>query len=102
GTVKATVNGTTASAIRRDSLSVKPVLVIGVAGWKAKFITNSLEEYGWKVDGRYELFPKGPVILGPASPQIDTAHYSLVVAADTAAGKYAGAIENFVRSGGGF
>jgi hypothetical protein len=102
GTVQATVNGTTASTVRRDSLSVKSVLMIGVAGWEAKFITMSLEEYGWKVDGMYGLVPKGSVTLGPASPQIDTAHYSLVIAVDTAAGKYAGAIEKFVRSGGGF
>jgi len=102
GAVQATVNGTTATAVMHDSLNVKPVLVLGIASWEAKFITTSLEEYGWKVDGQYGLSPRGGVVLGPPAPQIDTAHYSAVVAVDTSAIKHAGAIANFVKQGGGF
>jgi hypothetical protein len=80
------------------------VLVLAAASWEGKFVMASLEEYGWKVDGHFALSPKpdGTVIQGPADPQIDTSHYSAVIALDTTALKYAGPISDFVHQGGGF
>jgi hypothetical protein len=78
--------------------------MLGIASWEGKFIMASLEEHGWKADAHFNVSPLkyGIVTQGPPAPQIDTAHYSVVIALDTSAAKYAGAIESFVRQGGGF
>lgn len=104
GEARVSVDGTTASAVLQDSLTIKPILVLGVASWEGKFVMAALEEYGWQVDARFDVSPKvtGVVIQGPAELQIDTAHYSAVIALDTSAAKYAGQISTFVHSGGGF
>lgn len=105
GTIHATVGGTTASTVLRDSVAVKPILILGIASWEGKFIMASLEEYGWHVDARFSVGSRGPVgvvVQGDTVVQIDTAHYSAVIALDTAAVKYAGQIDAFVRQGGGF
>lgn len=104
GAARAVVGGTTASAVPRDSLAVRPVLLLGVASWEGKFILASLEEHGWKADAQFALSPmaQGVVRQGPVALQIDTAHYAAVIALDTAAARYAPAIASYVRSGGGF
>jgi hypothetical protein len=102
GIVRASVGGTTATAAQRDSVTVKPVLVIGVAGWEGKFVVASLEEHGWKAAARFGLAPTGDVTQGASGANIDTLHYSAVIAIDTAVAKYAAAITEFVRRGGGF
>ena len=106
GRVRATVGGTTATAVGRDSLVIKPVLVLGIASWEGKFILASLEEYGWKVDAHFGITAQrgndGTVIQGPPVPQLDTAHYAAVIALDTSAAGFAEQIGNFVRQGGGF
>ena len=104
GTVTSIVGGTSSSTVVHDSLTVKPVLILGVAGWEGKFVLAALEEYGWKGDAQFGVTKRtqGVVLQGPASPQIDTAHYSTVIALDTSADKYAGSIISFVRNGGGF
>lgn len=105
GDVSATVNGTKATTVLRDSLTVKPVLVLGVASWEPKFILASLEEYGWKVDARFSISPKsGDVVQNvvPSAVQIDTSKYAAVIALDTSASRYAGQIADYVRKGGGF
>lgn len=91
-----------ATAVLRDSLSIKPVLILAIASWEAKFILASLEEYGWKIDARLGLSPAGDVVQGPPSLRIDTAHYAAVIALDTSAAKYAERISSYVREGGGF
>jgi hypothetical protein len=103
GLIRATVGGTSASAELRDSLKVKPVLVLGIASWEGKFIMASLEEHGWKVDARFQVTPigKGVVVQGPPEPKIDTANYAAVIVLDSSAAKYAGAITTYVRQGGG-
>jgi len=105
GDVGATVNGTKATTVQRDSLTIKPVLVLGVASWEPKFIMASLEEYGWKVDSRFSISPKsGDVVQNvvPSAVQIDTSKYAAVIAVDSSAQRYAGQIAEYVRKGGGF
>lgn len=106
GVVRAVVRGTIASDVRRDSIVVRPVLVLGVASWEGKFIMASLEEHGWRVDARFALAPTGDVVQGvPAAvgeARIDTSRYAAVIALDTSAVKYAGRIGEYVRRGGGF
>ena len=94
--------GSAASAVLRDSLTVRPVLVLGIAGWEGKFVLASLQEHGWKVDGRFALAPSGDVRQGATTIRIDTAHYSAVIAIDSSATKYARQIGEYVRDGGGF
>lgn len=101
GTVRARVGNSEAIAEISDTLTIKPVLILGAAGWEGKFVMASLEEYGWKVDGRFRLSAKEFVIQGSSSPKIDTEHYSAVIALDATASRYARAIEQYVRAGGG-
>lgn len=94
------VENTEAAAAVRDSLVLRPVLVLGQAGWEAKFVLAALEERGWKVDARLAVAPSGDVRQGPA-PKIDTAGYAAVIALDSVAARYAGAIRRYVTDGGG-
>ncbi|HEY2850858.1 MAG TPA: hypothetical protein VGI97_13330 [Gemmatimonadaceae bacterium] len=77
-----------------------PVLVVGRAGWEAKFAIAALEEQGWKVDARVFVAPGADVTQGSATA-IDTAHFSAIVALDTTLGKVGPSIAGFVRGGGG-
>jgi hypothetical protein len=100
GDVHATLRGTTATSSLGDSLVIRPVLILGRAGWEGKFLAASLEEYGWKVDARLFVSPGNEVVQGsPAA--IDTSRYAAVVVLDSSALRYAAAIEQYVRRGGG-
>jgi hypothetical protein len=103
GTVRAIVGGTAATSLLRDSLTIKPVLVLGIVSWEGKFILASLEEHGWLVDAQFPLSPKtaGTVIQGDPDLKIDTAHYGAVILLDTSSARYASQISDFVRQGGG-
>lgn len=94
--------GSAASAVLRDSLTVRPVLVLGIASWESKFVLASLQEHGWTVDARFGISPKGDVRQGAATIRIDTSRYAAVIAVDSSAAKYARTIGEYVRSGGGF
>jgi hypothetical protein len=100
GTVDAVVGPVIARAARHDSLELRRLLVIGQAGWEAKFAVAALEERGWQVDAHIIVSPKGDVHQGKIA-DIDTAHYSAVLAIDSAAGRYGDRIAAFVRQGGG-
>jgi hypothetical protein len=104
GVVSAALGGAAATAVLRDSLTVRPVLLIGIASWEGKFILASLEEHGWTVDARFSIGPNNSVVQAGrlAAPRIDTAHYSVVIALDSAAARYAASIGEYVRQGGGF
>jgi hypothetical protein len=106
GVVRATLGdraaGSAATALLHDSLTIRPVLLLGLAGWESKFVLASLQEYGWKVDARFALSPKGDVVQGARTLAIDTAHYSAVLALDSSAAGYARRIGDYVRQGGGF
>ncbi len=99
-TVDAIVGPVVARAARHDSLGLRRLLVIGQAGWEAKFAIAALEERGWQVDAHVVVSPKGDVPQGKIA-EIDTAQYSAVLALDTTAGRYADRIARFVRQGGG-
>lgn len=90
-----------ASAALRDSLVLRPVLLLGQAGWEAKFVFAALEEHGWKVDARLAVAPSGDVRQGPAAVRVDTARYAAVIALDSVAGRYARQIIRYVQNGGG-
>jgi hypothetical protein len=100
GQLTASVKGSVASAVQRDSLSLNRVLVIGSAGWESKFVVAALEEAGWKVDAFIRVGPGVEVAQGSAAV-IDTSRYSAVVALDGAASPYANRIVEFARRGGG-
>jgi hypothetical protein len=100
GAIYATLRGTTAISALGDSLVIRPVLILGRAGWEGKFLVASLEEYGWNVDARLFVSPRNEVMQGsPAA--IDTSRYAAVVVLDSSASRYAAAIEQYVRRGGG-
>lgn len=77
-----------------------PVLVIGRAGWEAKFAVAALEEQGWRVDARLSVAPGADVTQG-AAVAIDTSRFSAIVALDTMLGPAGASIARFVRAGGG-
>jgi hypothetical protein len=79
---------------------VRSVVVIGRASWEGKFIVSALEELGWPVIARFVVAPSVDVVEG-AMPALDTAHVAAVIATDSIIGSQAGAVERFVRSGGG-
>ncbi len=100
GVIRAKVSGTLAEAGQPDSITIKRVLVLGSAGWEAKFVVAALEEDGWKVDALLRVAPTVNVSQGTVSP-IDTSRYSAVVALDEAAAPFASDIVRYVASGGG-
>ena len=100
GSVDAIVGPVVARAARHDSVELRRLLVIGQAGWEAKFVVAALEERGWQVDAHIIVSPKGDVHQGKIT-DIDTAHYSAVLALDSSAARYGDRIASFVRQGGG-
>jgi hypothetical protein len=100
GVLRSTVGNATASASVPDTVHVRRLLVLGNAGWEAKFVTAALEEDGWKVDAEMSVAPGVNVSQGSLS-QIDTSRYSAVVALDESAGRRSGEIARYVTSGGG-
>ena len=97
---RATAGRQAARAPEPDSLAARRVLVLGTAGWEAKFAIAALEERGWAVDARLRVAPAVEVSQG-TSASLDTARYAAVVALDTAAAPWAVRIARFVGSGGG-
>ena len=78
----------------------RAVLVVGEAGWEAKFVAGALEERGWKVVTRFAVAP-GVDVRGAEPPQIDTAHLSAIVAIDSSIAALGAAVQRFVEQGGG-
>lgn len=99
GIATAALGAGAASAMARDTLARRGVLVLGSAGWEAKFVIAALEERGWAVAARLRVAPGLEVTQG--STTLDTARVSVVVALDTAADRDAARIARFVRGGGG-
>ena len=89
-----------ARAAAPDSILPRQVVVLGRAGWEGKFVIAALEERGWKVSSRLRVGPN--VFVTQGTPfALDTAHTGAVIALDSSAAFYAGAISAFERSGGG-
>jgi hypothetical protein len=93
----------TARAAAPALLLVRRVLVLGAAGWEAKFAVAALEEDGWTVDARLAVAPGVVVTQGaPGAPGApDTARHAAVVALDSLGAADAAAVARYVRSGGG-
>jgi hypothetical protein len=89
-----------ATARRSDSSMLRRVLILGDAGWEAKFASAALEEAGWKVDAMIHVAP-GVDVSQNAGYHIDTARYSAVIALGESTSPWATAIDEYVRSGGG-
>ena len=101
GAVHAGLRHAEAAAAARDSVVLRPVLVLGMAGWEAKFALAALEEHGWQVETRLAVAPSGDVRQGTARVAIDTGRYAAVIALDSVAARYAGQLTSYVRQGGG-
>jgi hypothetical protein len=101
GTVRARVQDAEAAAAARDSFVLRPVLVLGMASWEAKFVLAALEEHGWQVETRLAVAPSGDVRQGAARMAIDTGRYAAVIALDSVAARYAVQLGGYVRQGGG-
>lgn len=100
GAVRATVNTASATSRARDSMVTKAVLVVGEAGWEAKFVTAALEEDGWSVAARVIVAPSATVRQG-SSAVIDTSALSAIVVLDSTSALDANAVSRFVTEGGG-
>ncbi|HKG93117.1 MAG TPA: hypothetical protein VKA84_14530, partial [Gemmatimonadaceae bacterium] len=97
----ATVSGSRARAPIPDQARAGRVLVLGAAGWEAKFVIAALEEDGWQVDARLRVSPTVEVSQG-GSATPDTARHAAAVVLDSAAAiANATALVRFVRQGGG-
>jgi hypothetical protein len=100
GTVRASGPTFTATTGARDSLVLRPVLVLGAAGWESKFIIAALEERGWRVASRVRVAPSIEVTQGPLGT-IDTSRYAAVIMLDSTAAALATEIARYARAGGG-
>ena len=100
GPVSATAGATTAWAASAGVQAGRRILLLGSAGWEARFVAAALEERGWTVDARYVVAPGLDVTQGTLLP-LDTASHAAVIVLDSTADRSAGAVARFVRSGGG-
>jgi len=100
GDVVANAAGQAAVAPSPDTTPLKPIVVVGAAGWEGRFVVAALEERGWPVIARFAVAPNVDV-TGAGSLTLDTARVAAIVAIDTVVQRFGGAIERFVRSGGG-
>ena len=90
----------TASTLVRDTVALRPVLVLGLASWEAKFTIAALEERGWRVASRLRVSPGVEITQGPLGG-VDTSRYAAVVVLDSSALSAAESIARYARSGGG-
>ena len=99
GAANVSPGGHAASATEQDSLEPRGVVVLGSAGWEAKFVVAALEESGWDIAARLAVAPG--IDIRQRSVRLDTAVIGVVVALDSTAARDARQIEEFVREGGG-
>jgi len=99
GETRATANGQELSAAAPESVVVRPVVVVGRAGWEGKFIAAALEERAWPVIARFTVAPGVDVTQGALV--LDTSRVSAVVALDSSVAALGAPLERFVRAGGG-
>jgi hypothetical protein len=100
GAIRAAAPTFTATTYARDSLVLRPILVLGAAGWESKFTIAALEERGWRVASRVRVAPNIEVTQGLLRV-IDTARYSAVIMLDSTAASFAPDIARYARAGGG-
>jgi hypothetical protein len=97
---QAALGSVRARAVPDDSLVPGAVLVIGTAGWEARYSIAALEESGWKVDARLTIGP-GLIVRRGTVGAVDTTRYVAVIALDSAAANESRRLVSFVRAGGG-
>lgn len=56
----------------RDSLTFRRLLLLGRAGWDARFVSSALSERGWTVDARFVVAPGSDVHQGVPGPKTAT------------------------------
>lgn len=88
-----------ATAPTPPALRLRPILVVGEAGWESKFLIAALEESGWNVAARLTTAPGIAVVQGSIVP-LDTARYAAVVVLDSLAFQPS-ELSRFAQSGGG-
>lgn len=100
GSVEARSGNTAVRVHGRVDLSTRRVVLLGMAGWEARFLRAALEERGWTVDARLAL---APGLVAGTSPRLnlDTATTAVVIAVDSSAAPFATDIARFVDEGGG-
>jgi len=101
GAIHAEVRGERASTAIPAPAKIKPVAIVGAAGWEGKFIASALEERGWPVDAHFTVAPRVDVTQGGANVVLDTSRVSALIAIDSTIDAYGAAVERFVRAGGG-
>ena len=79
---------------------LRPLLVMGSAGWETKFVIAALEERGWTVHTRVRVSPTAMASQGPQLP-LDTASYSAILLLDSTSAVAAPSLVRYVRAGGG-
>lgn len=82
----------------RPSLANR-VRLFAAPGWESKFVMAALEERGWRVDARLSVTDRAAVTVGNPDA-LDPARYAVVIVLDSA-GIPDGALQSFVRRGGG-
>ena len=97
---QASLGSVLARAVPHDSLVPGAVLVIGTAGWEARYAIAALEESGWQVDARLTIGP-GLIVRRGTAGAVDTTRYAAVIALDSAAANDSRRLVSFVREGGG-
>lgn len=97
---QATLGPVRALAVSGDSLVPGAVLVLGTAGWEARYVIAALEESGWRVDARLTIGPGISVRRGVPGT-VDTARYVAVIAIDSAGAGESRRLVSFARAGGG-
>lgn len=100
GEIRGDVAGQHVAARGADSVRTRAAMVVGAAGWEAKFVASALEERGWPVIARFTVAPNVDVTQG-AGPALDTSRVAVLVAIDSTVEALGAAVERFVRSGGG-
>lgn len=100
GDVQAVVGKQTLTAAAADSVRIRPIVVLGAAGWEGKYVVSALEERGWPVVARFTVAPNVEVTQGTIAT-LDTSKISAVIAIDSTVAALGSSLERFVRSGGG-
>ena len=101
GTVRVdAAGGHRATARAPSERMLRPVLVVGSAGWESKFVAAALEERGWTVHSRIRVSPTATVSHGESIP-LDTANHAAVILLDSIAATSTSGLLRYVRMGGG-
>jgi hypothetical protein len=100
GTLRVQVGEQSLNVAPRDSLAPGAVLVLGRAGWEAKFIAAALEEAGWRTATRLEVAP-GLVVRQGDAGSFDPRRFAAVIATDESTVEQARSLGEYVAAGGG-